>query len=174
MSKTLHDVRKIRHDVKKFVMTSNILSWSQKHPMTPKSSSGRQKHVIMWKNTSKVRHVMPKKVRHHVKNTSWCQEVRNDVKNTSWRQKVHYVKMFVMTSQTRHDVKKFVMTSKSTWRQSCLKCPTTKYMKSKSSSLCQKHVMTSKSSSICQKHIMMSKTLHDVKNFEEVRHDVKN
>ena len=134
----------MRHDVKK------VLSWSQKHVITSKSSLWLRYDVMKSKTNYDV-----KKFAMRLKSSSWCQKHvmmtkvasllfmtskrRHVVKNTSWRQK------YVMTSKSSSCSQKYIMMSKR-WSWS------------------QKHGMTSKSSLWLQKHVMTSKNQLDVKN----------
>ena len=109
---TLTGSSKRRHGAKTYIMTS-------KNVMTSKSSSWRQKYVMMWKGLFT------------------RQQVR------------HYLKKCVMLSQICHDVKEFVMTSNvSSLRQQVHHAITnTCTITSKNASWYQKYVMTSKRSS---------------------------
>ena len=93
--KTCHDVRKF---VRKFVI---MMSKRKTSIMTLKSAS--------W--CHKVRHQDVTKFVMMTIGSSLLQKVRHEVKNISWCQKA------IIKSKTRHDAKKFVMTSKKSWRQ---------------------------------------------------------
>ena len=151
-------VMKIRHYLKKFVMTSKSSSWCQDvcHEVkmfvmksTTRHDVKSQKYVkiLSWSQT----HFMTSQ------SSLWHQKVRHGVKNMLWWQKVrHCFKKFIMT---RHDVK-------SLWKRQ-------KYvMKSKTFHEVTKCVMTSKRRHDFNNVVMMSKTYHDVKKF--TRHGVKN
>ena len=126
--------KKVRHDVKMFVMKSKSLSWSQKHVMTWKvknmSTFCHEVKHISWRH--KVRydikrfvmvskscyddnkfviasknsswHVMTSKVCEKDKNMSWSQKHFMKSQNALWRDDFNKV---VMMSKTYHDVKKF-------------------------------------------------------------------
>ena len=106
-SKRHHDVinrswrQKVRHDVKKFVITPKSVLWCQntswrqkvRHgiKIMSKSSSRHQTYVFdvksgLWRQKD----VMTSK------SSSWCPKVRNDVKNTSWHHKVRCYKHAIL------------------------------------------------------------------------------
>ena len=77
---------RIRHDVRKFALTSKCSSWC--------------KHTSWWQN---VRHYFKR----FVKKMSSYKKVWHDVKSFVMASKIR--QMFVMKSKLRHDVNKFVM-----------------------------------------------------------------
>ena len=132
-----HDV-KIRHEDKRFVITSKSSPWRQQDVITPKSLSWRHKICHDVKNIPNVCH--------EIKNTSWCQKVCHDVKRfvmvngLSLLPKTKpslLVKKFYHTKKTRrHKVRHNIKNT--SWRLRFV-------MKSKGVSWHEKHVMTSKS-----------------------------
>ena len=138
---------KIRHDVKKFVMKLKHVSYDVRKFVMP----SKRKTSIMTLKSPKVRHDVTKFVKMS-KNmvmmtigSSLLQKVRHEVKNMSWCQKV------IIKSKTRHEAKKSVMTSKTSWRQQFVITSKTRH--------------PVKGLSWRQKFVMKSKRRHVVKTF---------
>ena len=120
-----HDLETfVKHDVKKFVMTSKNTLWYQKIRHDAKNKSWHDKfhdvkntswqQVFSWHQKVKCPDIKTrKKVRHDVKNN-------HDVITSKTR---HDAKRFVMTSKRRHDVTNFIMSriphdvKNTSWRQ---------------------------------------------------------
>ena len=134
----------IRHDVRKYLMTSKNSSWRFLVCWSLTSLFHSNGHM----ETMPAREINPftalTRIRSQFLRTQWSTSNHQRVNTTtpqtvqpsglasSWRKKVHHgFKTFVTTSKIRHDIKKFIVTSKI--------------------------IMTSKSVSWCQ-------NVHDVKN----------
>ena len=124
MTKNSSLLKKVRHDVKKFVMMSRCLSWSQKVCHEVNNTSWREKSKICQN------FVMKSTTFHDVtkfamtsKGSSWCQKhvmmtkssslLQKNHHETSWRQKFvkktkicHEVKNISWSHKMRYDVKK--------------------------------------------------------------------
>ena len=113
-----HDITKVRHDAKKFVINQKHVMSSKKRHDIKKRYSWLQQHVMIQifyhdiKNyvTTSSNTKLMLKVCHDVKN-KWRQKSLSWHQNTLWRHDV-YINTLFMTSKTRHVVKKFVITSK--------------------------------------------------------------
>ena len=91
-------------------MANSLTSWSQKYVKRLswlQNASWRQKCT-----TWPPKYVKESKVRHVMKNMSWCQKICHDLKV------LHDVKKFVMMSKIHHSVKKLMTSKGASWQVS--------------------------------------------------------
>ena len=155
--------QKLRHDVKKFIMTSKIRHAVKNTSWCQKISSRHQKKVMTAKTSS-----WQQKTCHDSKNfimtskcSSWCQKPVKTSKTSSWRQKVT-LKIHDYVKITSWRKKNIFMTSKKVM-------PAKKVMPSKNLSWCQKICHDVISMLWRQKHVVMSKTCCDIKTCCDVK-----